>query len=505
MIKRMQLVLVLLGAFSVLELGIWAPLWRWRRFFSLICMFALAILSGALVAAHPSLWTGLLAYANLYRVINLLRLVEGRTQADYLYHVARQSSLLLIAAQVIVLGLAELNHQWQQSPLLWGYVIASVQVVLAIIIFLSTQRHLRTTKPVLSAEHLADRDLPSLTVAIPARNETEELERCLQSLVGSNYPKLEILVLDDCSQIKRTPEIIRSFAHDGVRFVSGEVPPEQWAAKNFAYDQLAKAASGELVLFCGVDTTFEPETLRNMVELLLSKKKAMLSLLPQNSLPNAWTLESLMIQPGRYAWELSLPRRWLNRPPVLSTCWLITTAALKAAGGFEAVSHSHSPESYFARYTASHGDGYSFMQSSQSLPLYTAKTFEEQRATAVRTRYPQLHRRPELVAGLVLLELTVLVGPIVTILLGLIGSHLILVIFGAVTLLLTTSSYSQIVNLTYRKFVLRGTWLLPFVAFYDVGLLNYSMWQYEFGAVIWKERNVCIPIMRAIPSLPKLN
>lgn len=500
----MQLVLVILGVFTVLELAIWAPLWRWRRVFSLICMFGLAILSGALVAAHPSLWTGLIAYANLYRIINLLRLAEGRTQADYLFHVARLSSVLLIGVQIIVLGLAELNHHWQQAPLLWGYLIAVAQIFIAAVIFLSTQRHLRTTKPVLTDDHLADRDLPSLTVAIPARNETEELERCLQSLVRSDYPKLEILVLDDCSQIRRTPEIIRSFAHDGVRFLSGKVPPEQWAAKNFAYDQLAKEASGELLLFCGVDTTFEVHTIRTMVELLLAKKKAMLSLLPKNSLPSGWTLETLMIQPGRYAWELSLPRRWLRRPPVLSTCWLITAAALKAAGGFEAVSHSHSPESYFARYTASHGDGYSFMQSDKSIELNTAKTFEEQRATAIRTRYPQIHRRPELVGGLALLELAVLTGPIFTIIFGISNVHLPLFTLGILAFLLTNISYSRIVNLTYRKFVLRGTWLLPFVALYDVGLLNYSMWQYEFGEVIWKDRNVCIPIMRVIPNLPKI-
>jgi hypothetical protein len=30
------------------------------------------------------------------------------------------------------------------------------------------------------------------------------------------------------------------------------------------------------------------------------------------------------------------------------------------------------------------------------------------------------------------------------------------------------------------------------------------MWQYEFGEVIWKDRNICIPIMQVVPELPKI-
>jgi len=71
-----------------------------------------------------------------------------------------------------------------------------------------------------------------------------------------DYPKLEIIVLDDCSQNKHTPEIIRSFAHDGVRFIQGEHPKPTWLAKNQAYDRLAQESSGEFILFCGVDVRF---------------------------------------------------------------------------------------------------------------------------------------------------------------------------------------------------------------------------------------------------------
>src|SRR5437868_4142979 len=44
-------------------------------------------------------------------------------------------------------------------------------------------------------------DFPKVTVLICARNEEKNLDLCLESLAGINYPSelLEILVVDDCS------------------------------------------------------------------------------------------------------------------------------------------------------------------------------------------------------------------------------------------------------------------------------------------------------------------
>jgi hypothetical protein len=72
----------------------------------------------------------------------------------------------------------------------------------------------------------------------------------------------------------------------------------------------------------------------------------------------------------------------------------------------------------------------------------------------------------------------------------------------AVSCILLNLFYGQTVRLTYRRLLLRGLWLQPFAALYDVVLLNYSMLKYEFSEVIWKGRNVCIPVMRVFTHLP---
>ncbi len=70
-------------------------------------------------------------------------------------------------------------------------------------------------------------ELPSVTLAIPARNETHAIRETLTEAVASEYSRLEILVIDDCSQ-DRTPQIIRDFAHDGIRFIQGTELNENW-------------------------------------------------------------------------------------------------------------------------------------------------------------------------------------------------------------------------------------------------------------------------------------
>ncbi|MGH7239331.1 MAG: glycosyltransferase family 2 protein, partial [Candidatus Saccharimonadales bacterium] len=323
-----------------LEIIMWAkPLGPARRPIAGFVIVALAVVSGYVVGRDLAVWTLLLLVGSIYRIINLLRLVKGLTHQSYLIGLSRRTSLMLIFAQAVVAGLTLLDRQDGISYGVWLYGIGFAQYLFVLVILGSTLRHVRTTRLKVD-EPVPPHKLPPLSVAIPARNETEDLQECLRTLIDSDYPKLEIIVLDDCSQNKRTPGIIRDFAHAGVVFLSGKQPPKQWLAKNYAYEQLVEEANGELILFCGVDTRFKPDTLHALVSALINKQKSMASFVPLNAVPKAASLESLLVQPMRYGWELALPRRLLNRPPVLSTCWLISRRALIDAGGFKAVARS---------------------------------------------------------------------------------------------------------------------------------------------------------------------
>jgi hypothetical protein len=229
----MSLALGCLAVISLFELALWlAPLWKRRRILAPPLVVAVAAASAAPAALHPDLWTALIAVFGAYRCINLGRVAADRVQADHLYHTSRLTALTLIAAQALMAAIAAVSRHYHLDPLWWESVLAGLQLAGAAALLVAAARHLRLVKPPKTVQTFAQKDLPALTVAIPARNETDDLEACLRSVVASTYPKLEVLVLDDCSQNKRTPEIIREFAHAGVRVNAGEVPPHNWLAKN---------------------------------------------------------------------------------------------------------------------------------------------------------------------------------------------------------------------------------------------------------------------------------
>lgn len=488
----MKLLLIVFIVLSVLELCLWSkPLWRFRKGYAALVL--LLQLAGALVllVAHPRVWTGLIVFFSLYRCFNLSRILKGRMHDMYLRQATFKTALVLLISQVVIIATLTVS-----SPSRW-YVLSILQLALAVVLLSSTVRHIRTTREPLLSRSYTDKNLPTLSVAIPARNETDDLELCLRSLLANNYPKLEVLVLDDCSSNAKTPDIIRQFAHDGVRFISGVEADATWLAKNWAYERLSEEANGELLLFCGVDTRFAPDALRMLVGTLLEKQKSMLSVLPHNV---ESSVASQLVQPIRYGWELGLPRRLFQRPPVLSTCWLIKKSLLGSAGGFRAVSRSIVPESYFARTAAVH-DGYSFIRSNI---VSSHKSFGEQRATAVRTRYPQLHRRPELVAFLSLAELLGIVLSLLLLALGASDGELLPAVLSGAAYILLSAAWVLICTMTYGRFTLLSLISFPLAILLDVYLMHRSMVKYEFSEVVWKGRNVCIPVMHVVPRLPNM-
>lgn len=488
LMEEPYLVFVLLG---LLGLAVWwRPLWPLRTTVAWPFAILEIIAATGFIYAQPGLGSFVFASIALYKLFNYVRLIRNRMHEDHLRRTTLKTALFLSFLQVLTAAVMSVGYDagsWTANAM---YVLAGVQIAVAFMLWSSTQRHMRTTKTLQAITDFTDRELPSLSVLIPARNETEDLHACLEALVASNYPKLEIIVLDDCSQDRHTPEIIRQFAQQGVRYIAGKTPDSNWLAKNFAYQQLADAANGDLLLFCGVDLRVSPGALRELVTTMLEKKKSMISMLPLNSRPHA--LRTLLVQPVRYAWELSLPRRLFNRPPVLSTCWLINADVLKSAGSFKATSRSILPESHFARFTA-RNDGYSFLRSNL---LVSSKPASEQQATAIRMRYPQLHRRPELVWLLTLIELISLVAPLpLAVGAALSGAWLVLVA-AVIAYMLLCLVFLEVTGVMYGRPLVASLVLAPMAGLYDVMLLHISMYRYEFSEVQWKERNICLPIMR---------
>jgi chlorobactene glucosyltransferase len=485
---------------AILEAYLAAAGFAARRSLRVFCCYlaaiALTVATIGLALAAWRVWIWVIPVSG-YRLLNILRLYKRRLPEQQLRTVAIRAYGWLLSGQVVLATAAWAVSHFHIGPLAVA-ILAVGQLLVAIVLLRTSVHTWRHAAVLASAPRLMNKELPSVSVLVPARNETKQLELCLQALVASDYPKLEIVVLDDCSAVRKTPEIIRSFAHDGVRFIAGQVPDEdRWLAKNWAYEQLVRNASGELLLFCGVDAAFEPTSLRQLVETLVDRKKDMLSVMPLRA--RGVGPDHAILQIMRYYWEMCLPRRLFKRPPVLSTCWLIRANSLEHMGGLEAVSRSINPEAHFAR-QAVVTDAYSFIRSDERLGVYSNKPASEQYGTSVRVRYPQLHRRLELVALTAAFELIFLLGPIVALCCAALLTHTMAYIavwtVALLCLLVTYGIVATGTRLTSRWY---GWAFMPIAFAIDLVMLHISFWKYEFSTVDWKGRNVCIPVMR-IPA-----
>jgi len=102
-------------------------------------------------------------------------------------------------------------------------------------------------------------DGPLVSVLVPARNEEENIERCLASLQNQVYKNLEILVLNDNSTDKTLEVLNRVAAGDErLRVFDGKPLPDDWYGKPFALHQLTQQARGEILIFTDADTVHKP-------------------------------------------------------------------------------------------------------------------------------------------------------------------------------------------------------------------------------------------------------
>ena len=131
-------------------------------------------------------------------------------------------------------------------------------------------------------------DWPLLSVVVPARDEGHKIETALRSLLASDYPRFEIIAVDDRSR-DNTGAIIDQLASEaGSR--SGNGPsfeavhitdlPDGWLGKNHALQFGSQKGRGEWILFTDGDVVYQPDTLRRAMKYVLARQIDHLPLFP---------------------------------------------------------------------------------------------------------------------------------------------------------------------------------------------------------------------------------
>jgi chlorobactene glucosyltransferase len=172
-------------------------------------------------------------------------------------------------------------------------VIWIVPACYAVALLLVVRFYVRRTPALAAYPPFADG--PSLTVIIPARNEAQNIEPCVTSILGTGYQRLEVIVVDDRSSDDTAARVTRLTTLPGngdrLRLVRGAELPAGWFGKQWALVQGVRAArpgKSDLLLFADADTRHTPELIPRAVAVLKEEKVDLVSLLPRQAMETFW-------------------------------------------------------------------------------------------------------------------------------------------------------------------------------------------------------------------------
>lgn len=160
---------------------------------------------------------------------------------------------------------------------------------------------------------LPDSKCPPISVLFAARDEAEKISNALDTLLTLDYPRYEVVAVDDRSE-DATRTILTNAAMKDVRLKAVRVDslPAGWLGKPHALQRAYEASSGEWIVFTDADVHFAPDLLRCSIALAEAKGWEHLTLLGRVKMFTvgekiAMTFFGLALMVGTRPWKTSDP------------------------------------------------------------------------------------------------------------------------------------------------------------------------------------------------------
>ena len=335
-----------------------------------------------------------------------------------------------------------------------------------------------------------DDDAPLVSLLVPARNEQDTIARCLRSLLAQDYPRLEILVLDDGSR-DATAAIVRAVGASRVRLLAGAALPPGWTGKNWACHQLSQAARGDLLCFVDSDTTLAPGTVSAAAGLMDEEGAGFVSLLPRaarGSLSGAVLLP--MVPHAMFAlFPMALVHSSAHAPVSVAfgPFLLLTREAYAAAGGHAARRDSIVDDVEMSRAVKAAGYPVRLANGTDLVETRWYRGFGEIWRGFSKNAYGGVGYSPWMAAVVVLVLMPILLLPFFRVGLGIAGGDIPAVAMWQVALLLSNRMLTSHLGRDSQW----TTPLHPFmVAFWGLALGWSAMLSATHRSVVWRDREV---------------
>ena len=119
-----------------------------------------------------------------------------------------------------------------------------------------------------SVAPLANAECPTVSILFAGRDEEEKLPGALATFLGQDYPRYEVVAVDDRSE-DATGAILDAAARRDSRLKVVHVTslPEGWLGKTYGLQRAYDASSGEWLVLTDADVHFAPDVLRLAIAL----------------------------------------------------------------------------------------------------------------------------------------------------------------------------------------------------------------------------------------------
>lgn len=180
---------------------------------------------------------------------------------------------------------------------------------------------------------------PTLSLISPACDEGEHVGLALRTVLGQDYPELQVVAVDDRST-DDTGALIDGLAAEDSRVTPVHIRelPEGWLGKVHALHVGTGEATGEWLLFADADVRFEPGALRRAVAWAVHRRLDLLTLFPRLESAGllcdaAYNIVALALAAGGRPWAVPDPDS--DAVAGMGAFILVRRSAWEASPGFE--------------------------------------------------------------------------------------------------------------------------------------------------------------------------
>ena len=335
---------------------------------------------------------------------------------------------------------------------------------------------------------------PLVSILIPARNEAENIKRCLRSLLKQDYPNIEILVLDDNSS-DNTSMSVKKLAEkdDRIKLVAGKPLKKGWLGKCYACWQLSKYAKGKYLVFTDADTLHFGNSVSSTIGCLTRNKLDALSAIPRQIMVTIH--ERLVITWVHFGILTLLPLILVARSknPLFSTAngqfLLFKREVYRKIGGHKSIKNKILEDIHISKMVKKHGYKFMIFDGSKNIYCRMYRNFHELIRGFSKFMFAAFDFKLFTLTAVILLISALFLFPFILLPLGILIFDWPGIIIDLIILQILIILVMRIVMALRLKSRILDTFLHPLSMTYVILICINSVFQAKFGeGIYWKGR-----------------